>query len=83
MALPVASEGLTYLCIGPFCWGKAKDAVKAASNARSEGGPGKYVLHLVNEEARVDDVSGGFHYSKSTPGIRLNIVEFNLRAMLA
>lgn len=71
-----APEGLSYIVIGPYCWGKAKTAVQAAQIARSEGGKGTYILHLVNSGAEIDGVSGTLYYNSKQEGIKVNIASF-------
>jgi hypothetical protein len=73
---PPAPEGLTYYVIGPYVWGKAPTAVKAAKIARDDGGKGTYILHLVNKEAEVSEVDGTLYYNSKAKGIKLGIATF-------
>jgi hypothetical protein len=71
-----APKGLSYIVIGPYCWGKAPTAIEAAKIARGEGSSGTYILHLVNSTAEIDQVSGTLYYNKATEGIKVNIASF-------
>lgn len=75
-SLPDATEGLTYCCIGANCWGKNKNATKAAINARKEGDSGEYVIHLINEDCEIDPLEGTLYYNSKTPNIKLSIARF-------
>lgn len=77
--LPDAPDGLKWFAVGPCCWGKSSSAHKALEIARSEGGRGRYLLHLVNDYAEVDPVSGTLRYNSQTPGIRINAGACTLR----
>jgi hypothetical protein len=71
-----APEGLVYVCIGPYCWGRSVNAYIAAREARSNGGAGTYTLHLVNKSASVDSVSGTLWYDDKTPGVKAELCHF-------
>ncbi len=75
-ALPEAPLYYTYICIGSYCWGKSKSAVLAARIARENGSKGEYIIHLVNEEAEVDQINGTLYYNSRVKGIRIHIARF-------
>ena len=69
-------DGLMYYCVGPYCWGRDKNALKSAKNARYNGGKGIYSIHLVNNTAEVDSISGGIYYNSKLDGVKINIMSF-------
>jgi hypothetical protein len=75
-SLPDAPQGLCYVAIGAYCWGKSPNAKKAAENARSNGSAGPYAIHLVNKECDIDSVDGTLYYNSKAEGIKLNIAHF-------
>lgn len=67
-----APEGLVYVVIGPYCWGKGPTETQAFLNARKNGGKGIYTLHLLNAGCEIDQVTGAVYYnSKENSGIRV------------
>lgn len=79
LALPRAPDGLTYVSIGAYCWGRSPDAVKALASARENGGAGLFTMHLVNAECEIDQVSGALYYNSQIPGIRLSFAVVRMR----
>lgn len=79
LALPRAPEGLSYIAIGPYCWGRSPDAVKALDCARREGAAGVFTLSLFNSDCEVDQVNGGVYYNSKLPGVRPNIGKARMR----
>lgn len=66
----VAPAGLNYFAVGAYTWGRGPTAVQAMSQARSNGSPGWYILHLVNRDAEVDQVDGTLLYNGKIPGVK-------------
>jgi dihydroxyacetone kinase len=75
-ALPDASKGLVYICIGANCWGQALNAKLAAERARSEGSAGEYIIHAVGNGAEVDQVNGTLYYNSKVAGTQVGIARF-------
>lgn len=73
-SLPNADTGHMFYCLGSYCWGRSQSAAEAAKQARINGGPGKYVLHLCNDTAEVDQVDGTLWHNAAKS--RLNLMHF-------
>lgn len=81
-ALPVAAEGRTYLCIGPFCWGKAPKAADAVANAKRNYSKTYYPnfvfdLYECGTRTTVNSIDGGFTYFEED-GVPKKVLSFNM-----
>lgn len=74
--LPDAQDNMIYVVTGPFCWGKNKNATKAAQNSYSNGWKGEYKIHLVNDNCEINSVDGTLYYNSKNSSIRMNIATF-------
>jgi hypothetical protein len=81
-ALPVAAEGRTYLCIGPFCWGKDANAARAIANAKRNYSKTYYpefvfMLYECGVQTTVNGIDGGYTYQEAD-GAPKTVLSFNM-----